>query len=287
MPSKRPPGSLGLDLRSRGLRPCGLCGETRKMSRAHVPPRAAGNGADVTSAIVLISNGVLRSGRHAAGGMWLKGLCAECNSLAGARYDDAYADFSRRIQSYLRMPREFHLADRSGAPAVSVAPGLVARSVMFGMFAISPNLRIMFPELADQLRDERAHIAMPDGLSLRFALYRRNVARLTGPVHSFRVLNRREHYSTFAEIFFRPLAWVAAPAERYGVPDAGVSIMDRQRWPSANEWLHYGSDVTSTDLRNLCRFVPQVGHPLAESRQDWIELYNNEITPFVEGIVPN
>lgn len=152
MPNKRPPGSLGLDLRTQSLRPCGLCGETRKMSKAHVPPRAAGNGSYVTSAIVIISRGVLRPGRHAAGGLWLRGLCAECNSLAGARYDDAYAEFSNRLRSYMQVSLRSYFALPSGAPAVSVAPGLVARSVMFGMFAISPNLRIMFPDLAEQLK---------------------------------------------------------------------------------------------------------------------------------------
>lgn len=128
---------------------------------------------------------------------------------------------------------------------------------------------------------------MPEGLSLRFALYPYHMARLTGPVHRFRVLTVREHYNTFAEIFFRPLAWVLAPKDRGSIPSAGVSTIDRQRWATADDWMQFGPDVTSTDLRNLCRFVPMVNHPLAQNRDDWIELYSDEITSFLEGIAPS
>ncbi|WP_435090675.1 hypothetical protein [Micromonospora aurantiaca (nom. illeg.)] len=256
------------------------------MTKAHVPPQAAGNSEQVTSALVRISERILQTGRHYAGGLWLRGLCAECNSLAGARYDDAYADFARRLRSYNRLPSHFHFPESQPTPPVSVAPGLVARSVMFGMFAISPNLRVIFPELAEDLRAQRRHISMPDGATLRFAIYEDPAARLTGPVHSLRVLKRREHYSTFAEIFFRPLAWVLTPSGRGDVPPGGVSILDRQRWATADDWLQYGPDVTSVDLRNLCRYVPFVQHPLAGSREDWIEMYSDEITPILEGRIP-
>ncbi|MET8197971.1 hypothetical protein [Micromonospora taraxaci] len=255
------------------------------MSKAHVPPRAAGNSAHVTSAIVRIYKGVLQPGRHSAGGLWLRGLCADCNSLAGARFDTAYADFACRLRSFLDLPRGFNLVEPFTAPPVPVAPGLVARSVLFGMFAISPNLRIIFPELAEGLLKEHRHISMPDGATLRLAIYDDPAARLTGPVHSFRVLRRRAHYNTFTEVYFRPLAWVLAPNDR-GVPIDSESILDRQMWATADEWLQYGPDVTSVDLRNLCRYIPHVRHPLAGHRAEWIEMYSDEITSFLEGRVP-
>lgn len=281
---KRPPGALGLDLRSKDPRPCGLCGDLRRMSRAHVPPQVAGNSRDVTSSIVLIANGIRRNGRSTSGGVWVRGLCEKCNSLAGARYDSAYGDFVQRIRSYGRLSGRFHLPEPWSPPAVSVAPGRVARSVMFGMFAISPHLRELFPELAADLSAGRAHITIPDKLSLRYAMYPDRVARLTGPVYSQRVLGRREHYRTFAEIFFPPLAWVLTSGDHLS-PGGAESILDLQGWAEATTWLRYGDDVTSTDLRNLCRRLPVVTHPLSDP-SEWLEMFSDEITPILEGIVP-
>lgn len=256
------------------------------MSKAHVPPQVAGNDSRVTSATTLIKHGTASVGRYSAGGMWLRGLCCECNSVAGLRYDRAYGDFARRVQIYIRA-RGYIYAPGSpiSAPPVSVAPGRVARSVMFGMFAISPRLRLIFPELARSLQAKRDHVFMPDGVSLRFAIYMDRTARLTGPVHAHRVMGLREYYETFAEIFFRPLAWVLAPQDRTTVGQGEMSVLDRQGWATADDWLQYGDDVTSADLRLLCRRVPVVHHPVAERRSDWVEMHSSEITPLLEGRV--
>ncbi|MFG3404407.1 hypothetical protein [Streptomyces sp. NPDC048142] len=154
------------------------------------------------------------------------------------------------------------------------------------MFAISPHLRELFPQLAANLHECKASISMPEGLELRLALYPHSTARLTGPVYSQRVLGRREHYNTFAEVYFSPLAWVLT-SRRLDGPVSGVeSILDRQGWPVADEWLRYSADVTSVDLRNLCRRIPVVGHPLADP-SEWVEMYSDEVTPFLEGLVPS
>lgn len=217
--------------------------------------------------------------------MWLRGLCGDCNSLAGGHYDTAYADFARRLRTHARIVENPDAWDRFSAPAVSVAPGLVARSVMFGMFAISPRLRILFPDLAEDLRCRKIHIPMPEGISLRFALYPFRAARLTGPFYSQRVLVRRQHYNTFAEVFFAPLAWVLTPGKRSTELETSESVLDYQGWACADEWLHYGDDVTSVDLRNLCRRVPIVGHPMG-ARDQWFEMFSDDITPFLEGYIP-
>ncbi|SCE34808.1 hypothetical protein GA0115237_1119122 [Streptomyces sp. ScaeMP-6W] len=283
--AQRPPGSLGLDLRNKTPRACGLCGDIRQLSKAHVPPQAAGNRNQVTSAVSQIVNGQRTSGRPYAGGMWLRGLCGECNSLAGGRYDAAYGDFARRLRSYTKVARRATLPEPFSAPAVSVAPGLVSRSVMFGMFAISPHLRTLSPGLAEDLRSGRTHITMPDGFSLRFALYPLRAARLTGPVYSQRILSRRQHYHTLAEVFFSPLAWVLTPGRKSTSLETTENVLDVQGWGCADEWLHYGDDVTSIDLRNLCRKLPVVNHPTGR-RDEWFEMFSDEVTPFLEGYIP-
>lgn len=258
----------------------------REMTKAHVPPQAAGNTGKVTNASTRIVGGVLGPGRFSSGGLWLRGLCRDCNSLAGAEYDRAYADFSRAIESFMRFSSRGHLLHPEAAPAVSVSPGRVARCVLFGMFGISPNLRAIFPELADALRRQDPHVKMPDGVSLRWALYGGRGARLAGPIHAHRVLGHPQVYLTSAEIYFRPLAWVLAPRGTGGLKGY-ESVLDREHWANADEWPQYGLDVTSVDLRNLTRHVPVVVHPMQGARDQWVELFSDEITPILEGVLPD
>ncbi|CAL9676188.1 hypothetical protein SUDANB105_07901 [Streptomyces sp. enrichment culture] len=71
------------------------------MTKAHVPPQVAGNRGKVTSATVRLHNNVRSIGWLAAGGMWMRGLCGDCNSLAGLNYDSAYGDFAKALDTAL------------------------------------------------------------------------------------------------------------------------------------------------------------------------------------------
>jgi hypothetical protein len=266
------------------MRQCGLCGELRKMTRAHVPPQAAGNTGKVTSASVQIVDGVMKPGRQQEGGLWVRGLCEPCNGLAGRRCDLASGEFAGRLETFARVGPRLGFLRPWEPPAVSVAPGLVARSIVIGMFAVSPNLRVIFPQLAADLLNERDHIRMPQGATLRFALLPERRARIAGPMSAHRVLTLREDFETFAEVFFCPLAWVLAPTGESAL--GGQSVLERQEWATADKWLQYGPDVMAVDLRNLVRRVPLVSHPLSRRREEWIELSSDEIAPVLEGYVP-
>lgn len=86
--------------------------------------------------------------------MWVRGLCDECNNRAGSLYDLAYADFADQVE-LLSTPLARSLAVVQGEPpSVRFAPGLVVRSVLYGMFAINLRLRHLFPELARDLLEE-------------------------------------------------------------------------------------------------------------------------------------
>lgn len=283
---QRPEGTLGLDPWSKGSRICGLCGEFRKMTRAHVPPQAAGNTGSVTSATVRVYSNQRTAGRPRTGGMWLRGLCRDCNSLAGENYDAAYGDFTARISAYFSARTRLRLPAAESAPPVSVAPGRVARSVLIGMFATTPHLRTMFPSLACDLQHRRPHIAMPDGATLRMALYPSRSTRLASMAYGLRILTRRQHYHVFSEIYFRPLAWVLSPNEdRLDVAELGESAVSS--WPVVDQWLQYGDDVTAIDLRDLCRHgIPTVGHPLREGHDEWVETFQNDTAAFLEGNIP-
>jgi hypothetical protein len=288
MSDKRPPGTLGVDLRKPGLRPCGLCGEVREMTKAHVPPQVAGNRGRVTSATVRVHNNVRSMGRLAAGGMWMRGLCGDCNSLAGLNYDTAYGDFAKAMDTYQRARSFLHLPPADPAPPVRVAPGRVARSILIGMFATTPQLRVMFPGLAAALCEQRDHITLPDGASLRMALYPLRRTRLASMFNNYRVLGHRVYYNVFSEIYFRPLAWALIPSDRGYEEHMGESVFDNLGWATVDEWLQYGDDVTAVDLRDLCRHgVPHVRHPLSGPEQDnWIQLFSDKITAIIEGEIP-
>jgi hypothetical protein len=64
------------------------------MSRAHVPPQAAGNDSQVRRNYFISGEGGMTPGRSTEGGMWVYGLCGECNNRAGSLYDQAYADLA-------------------------------------------------------------------------------------------------------------------------------------------------------------------------------------------------
>src|ERR1700754_5181538 len=133
-------------------RPCGLCGQFRRPTRTHVPPQAAGNLTRVHRAPDVIDDqGFRRAGRWAQDGMWVRGLCAECNNLAGRKYDLAYADFASQVAMMSTSIARAMQIIPGEPPGVHFAPQLVAKCILFGMFGIHPRLRLIFPEMARDL----------------------------------------------------------------------------------------------------------------------------------------
>ena len=40
----------------------------------------------------------------------------------------------------------------------------------------------------------------------------------------------------------------------------------------ASDWVHYGPDRTSVDLRHLRRTFPALAHPMHTKQEDWAEM---------------
>lgn len=273
---------MGTTLTDQQPRACGLCGDVRKLSRAHVPPQVAGNGTSVERAADVIDHKRLRRpGRWVGGGMWVRGLCADCNNLAGVAYDRAYADFAGQV-TLLSTPTARRLAVIPGeAPAARFAPGLVARCVLFGMFAVNLRLRVIFPELAHDLLHETSPghgpIRWPDRVALRLGrthpLYSKAGVVSSG-VWAMRVLQERVVHFTFADIVFPPFSWSLVPTDddanaRLG-PQITTGLVD------ASDWVHYGPDRTHVDLRSLARSLPAIALPLLARTDDWAELMTRD-----------
>lgn len=220
----------------------------------------------------------VRLGRATAGGLWVRGLCGQCNSLAAGRYDRAYADFARRCLPYAGAARR--LAVRADeAPAVTLAPGLVAGGAVRDARAESaPPDQVPAPVVVVGRR-------RPDGAAPRPAGVATGAdsgpdARIAGPIQAYRVLESRLSYVTFAEVFFPPFAWALTE------PTDERSVFDAQGWADARDWPLCSADRTAVDLRHLSRNLALVRHPLHTDRDNWIELASDRYMPLVEGRLP-
>ena len=197
-----------LDLyRSAGAGRCGLCGQQRKMSEAHVPPAAIGNrGPGRERAQWVTINGRSRLSNWKTGGLSVYGLCIDCNGVTSARDDVAYIDAHERI-SRLRAPLIGRLLPSRVELPTRIAPRLVARSLIAGMCAINDRIRELFPEFVHNLHADSVHLQFPPGLQLRLALTDGPRARLGGPVGYMHVLSPRMVHIPLAEVWYPPLAW--------------------------------------------------------------------------------
>lgn len=247
------------------------------MTRAHVPPQSAGNDSSVRRVRFVSGPGGATWGSPRDGGMWVRTQCLDCNQRAGSRYDAAYADFSTQLRRCLGRARVL-LADPSSTPPVWFAPGLVSRSILFGLLAVSPHVRVLHPRFAGALAAHDPDLRLPDGLRLRFALTTDTRARLAGPMMMQRVLGHRTGYYSSAEVYFPPLAWSLAS-------DDIDELFDEEGWGDASDWPRYHEHRDHVDLRNLVRRLPVVAHPLRLSN-DWIQLFSDRITPVLEADVP-
>ncbi|WP_125211622.1 hypothetical protein [Streptomyces griseofuscus] len=108
------------------------------------------------------------------------------------------------------------------------------------MFATTPHLRVMFPGLAADPRERRDHITMPDGATLRLALYPFRGTRLASMFNAVRVLKSRRHYDIFSEVYFRPLAWALTSSGRGYVESMGESVFDNPRWATVDTAIFEG-----------------------------------------------
>lgn len=186
--------------------------------------------------------------------------------------DPAYADFHRRVAAALSPLARRLLLDANHLP-VPVAPGLVARSVLVGMFAINDSLQDMFPDVAEGLRNSAQPLRLGDGLQLRLALTPGPESRIGGPVGYMKVMQERIFYLPFADVWFPPLVWSLTSTR--DVPDhLGASLT--QDWADVSQWPRYGAE-TITDLRNLVRRLRFV-RPPPFGAEDWVLLSGNTMT---------
>lgn len=265
-------------VRPRGLGRCGLCGQQRLMTQAHVPPRAVGNdGRHRERALWVQGQGGARLSGWRPGGLTVYGLCSRCNHSTSDRADVAYLDFHRRLKAALSSTSQRLLLDPRSLP-VRLSPGLVARSVLSGLFAVNDRMHEHYPALAAGLRDKQRDLALPPQLQLRLAVASGTRSRIGGPVGYARVFGRRAFHLPLAEVWFPPMAWVLRTA---GPTDPSVGEEFTAAWGDATEWIRYQPELT-TDLRNLTGPLPRV-QPPQFGADDWLILTGEKAMAAVEG----
>lgn len=269
-----------------GARPktsvCGICGRTGRMSRAHVPPQAAGNRGDVLRFRPPPGGRVQLPRDGQRGGLWIETICKGCNNLAGIRFDRAYADFADRLQPFVRAHGVRVPWQAGSVPPVNVAPGLVARSMLYGLLAVNPRIREEFPEFAADVVDDVSDLRIPGRLQLRLALTASQLARLTSGFWMFTMGNQYSH-TALSEVWFRPVAFALVYTD-WGL---GTALVDAEGWADITDWPLHSRERTSVDLRNIVSRLPIVSPPRIANDQPWIALLNHEACLRVEGYLPS
>lgn len=172
--ASRAPADLGLRLRHGEPADCGLCGQTVPLTRTHVPPQCAGNSQGVQRHYLqtVTADGVptvVRARKSWAGGLYVYGLCGQCNSNAG-RWDGAYGALATALRPCWSSGVLATPGGRIDLPSYEFSPSSVARSVLMGMFGVNRGLRARHPALAQGLLDAAEPLALPPDLRLRVAL---------------------------------------------------------------------------------------------------------------------
>ncbi|SEF27349.1 hypothetical protein SAMN05421837_103756 [Amycolatopsis pretoriensis] len=276
------PADVGLLRRKHDEGPCGLCGVVGTLSRTHVPPQAAGNDHGVQRhhlrSMTVDGTRTQVVGRKSDGGLYVYGLCQTCNSNAG-RWDASYAELARGLKPCWASGSVLVPGDRMHLPSVECNPGQVARSILMGLFGVNHVLRDRFPGLAAGLLAGEDSLVLPEGLRLRVALAWGSVGRLTGALHSMKVIDTQsgvvEYLQSDAAVYFPPLAW--------NLTDEGSTYLDRQGWGDASSWVSTPIGERR-DVSALCPSLPFVREPSQDAREwdTFIHLFSDEITPIIE-----
>jgi hypothetical protein len=132
---------------------CGLCGFEGKLSKTHVPPRAAGNIGQARPAVLYFDErrgeSTIGFGRATDGGMWGWWLCTNCNGHT-ERWEPEFRRWSSEISRAIHGHRA-PAWKRLSAQIPDADPGAFARVLWGWMFALDGKLRWGWPELAESV----------------------------------------------------------------------------------------------------------------------------------------
>lgn len=217
-----PPGVLagGGDLLPRVRPPeatCRICGAQDRLSREHIPPRAAGNTGtyrahSITDWIARDSLDDVPGGRHFQGCSFGFVLCESCNSRTG-RLAPEYAKWATMaIRLFVdELPPVTEMDHATVTPVATIGvpqcqPGKFARQVLSMMASLAGRWPVteLHPQLKSSLLDGTP-CELPGDLTLDMALCAPVAARYAGP--TLVVDLPHESWRWIASLAYPPLAF--------------------------------------------------------------------------------
>lgn len=263
-------------------RPCGMCGVKQILSKAHIPPKCAGNELLAKRYRFTVNGHEADAGRGDLGGIYLYGLCAACNTLAG-QYDGAYGELANELRPLWVKSWDIALPSRVQLPAIDFDPGAVVRSILLGMCATGDLIYQNWPSLPMDLASGEP-VELPSDMRLYCALARGMTARVAGSMSGFQLYGPNAHrnldgapigINALASVYFPPIAWELV--------QAGDTSLAVDGWADVSDWTGYSPGDTHR-LSDLVSALPSVCHPWHHPVhcEGWFDLMNTNHVPIVE-----
>jgi hypothetical protein len=145
------------------------------MTKAHVPPKCAGNQMLTKRYHLMVKGHEVSTGRPDPGGIHLPGHCIDCNGLA-SRYDAEYGAFAASLEPCWNKSLTLSLPKQITVPDVDFDPGAVVRSILLGMCATGTLIEKQWPGLPISLTTGEP-VELPADMKLYLALARGRSAR--------------------------------------------------------------------------------------------------------------
>lgn len=283
--SKQKRKPIGPARRSKAKAKCGVCGLSKQMTKAHVPPQCAGNEMLAKRHRLIVKGNVVSPGRQAMGGIFFRGLCAGCNTRA-SQYDGAYGNFAAALaQCWVKSLTLCVPTPITLPKTIDFDPGGVVRSILLGMCATGPLVNEHWPEFLAVLAEGKP-VELPSEIKLYLALARGRSARVAGAIFGFHVIGPHARRSTeepliginaIASVYFPPLAWELI--------HAGESILDKHGWVDVSKWTQLPPGEIHK-LTDLVPSLPATCHPYhhPDLNDHWTEVLNSDLVDITECV---
>lgn len=130
--------------------PCALCGTVTKLTKTHIPPKAAFNKGLGRRAMVDGNNNlVLDSGK--LGGVSPYGHCEECRA-ATSPWDDEYIAWAQSFAAAIVTSKAVDTRRVLRVAAREARPGRFARAALAGMAVLAEGMRETHPAFVESIR---------------------------------------------------------------------------------------------------------------------------------------
>jgi hypothetical protein len=176
---------------------CRICGETRKLTREHVPPAAALNldraRVQTVEEWLKRSDENIPGGAIKQGGVWAYTLCKSCNDRTGALYGDEYRRWAGTILNMLaelgtnvralEAERETRRGRFSMVGRQDPRPGAMVRQILSMMCSVSAGFDLAgrYPAIRRIILDGATE-PLPAGLSLGLTVFLSSRSRFSAPM---------------------------------------------------------------------------------------------------------